>query len=198
LKSAADGDGKPADLRTIRICSSDRGGDEHAGKRSAFSKIVLVVLAAIVAAAVNPWLERVKARTAANYWEAQERWKFRAQVYAKALTCLGRMRAPLEAAAIKGTWPPAEEWSKVQIASLDLIEPTMLARLWLSEEAVAPLKTLGDRLLGLRSDVHPGNPKPGPLKLCEMLEKEMEQLHPLAREDLKLQVAGNQPWWRLR
>jgi len=159
-------------------------------------KILLVVLAALVAVAVNPWLERVKARTTAEYWEAQERWKFRAQVYAKALTCLARMRLPLEVAAIKGRWPPPEEWNKVQAASLELIEPTMLASLWLSEEAVAPLKTLGDRLLGLRNEVDPDNPKPGLLKLCEMLEKEMDQLHALAKEDLKLQVVRNQPLWQ--
>ena len=39
-------------------------------------KVVLVVLAALVASSVNPWLERVKARTAAEYWETHERWLF--------------------------------------------------------------------------------------------------------------------------
>ena len=163
-----------------------------------WEKVVLVVLAALVAAAVNPWLERVKARTAAEYWEAQERWKFKAQVYAKALASIARMRQPFEVAAIKGQLPPAEDLVKIHEAGLELIEPAVVARLWLSESAVAPLKSLGDRILALSKTVDSRDPRPGFLAVCEMLEQEMERLQELAKRDLQLQVTTNQPWWRLR
>lgn len=43
------------------------------------------------------------ARTAAARWQAQERWRFKSQIFTRALTTLKQMRQPLELAATPGT-----------------------------------------------------------------------------------------------
>jgi hypothetical protein len=65
--------------------------------------LLTVLLSALVASLTTLIVQSRGVRI----WEAQERWKFKADVYAKVLSCLVRMREPFVVAAIKGAWPGA-------------------------------------------------------------------------------------------
>ncbi len=150
-------------------------------------KVVLVILAALVGAAVSPWLEWVRGNWSAQHWEAQERWKFKADTYARALVALKQMRQPLERPATKGILPSKDEWDKVVQASLDLVEPVVVGRLWLDEEATRPLETLGNRLMDVARTIDKQDPGPTLVSLCRVLDDEINRLHELARKDLRFE-----------
>jgi hypothetical protein len=57
-----------------------------------WKEAALLLLGALVGGLLNALIDRVKARTAAEYWEAQERWKFKANIYSRALSAMRRMR----------------------------------------------------------------------------------------------------------
>jgi hypothetical protein len=153
-------------------------------------------LGALAGTLLNAALDRVKARTAAEYWEAQERWKFKANVYGKALSNLRRMRQGFEVAATRGIWPGGQEWQQIVEATNDLTEPSILAALWLSEDAVTRLQTLGDRLLALRASMPPGSDKTTLMRICKIVQDDLDFLVSVAREDLRLQTTHTQTRWR--
>jgi len=131
-----------------------------------WEQVALLALGALFVKFLEPWIDRVKARTASEYWETQERWRFKADVYSRALSALDRMRQPLEMGALRGRWPEGEEWQRAVDASLELNEAASRASIWLPEEAVKPLRSQGDRLLQLRN--YPGSEKQQLLAVCSL------------------------------
>jgi len=127
-------------------------------------------------------------------WEAQERWKFKADVYAKALSCLVRMGAPFEVAADKGTWPDGDNMKHVLDASRELMEPAVRAELWLPEAAVQPLKSQGERLLALRQKFDKSPKENVSLEVCELIRKDIDALVAIARQDLRLSLTPPPRW----
>lgn len=159
-----------------------------------WKEAALLLLGTFVGGLLNALIDKVKARTAAEYWEAQERWKFKASIYSRALSAMRRMRAHLEVAAARGRWPEEEEKKRLEEASNELIEPAMLARLWLPVEATSPLETLGDRLLQLER--YANHQKEQLMRACEVLQEDINRLVAVARDDLRLQEAHRESRWR--
>lgn len=151
----------------------------------ALEKPLLVILAALVGALFGFWVDRFRARNAADWWEAQERWRFRAQVYTKALVALKKLRGPFELASMRNTEPGQEEISRAVAAAQDLIEPSVIARIWLPEEATKPLETLGSRVLQAWEQ-RSRDPKQMVQCICEIVQTDIERLQGIAREDLCL------------
>ncbi len=128
-------------------------------------------------------------------WEAQERWKFKADVYVKALACLVRMREPFEVAAIRGIWPQGDDLQRALEASREIMEPAIRAELWLPEAAIRPLKSQGDRLLAYREKLDTQPVKTVLGELCELIQRDIDALVATARQDLRLSITLL-PWWR--
>ena len=117
-----------------------------------WEQVALLALGALVVKFLEPWIDRVKARTSAEYWETQERWRFKADVYSRALAALDRMRQPLDG---RGRpWPVARGGRMETLidASLDLTEAASRAAIWLPDDAVVPL---GVRATGCRTPKAP-------------------------------------------
>ena len=70
-----------------------------------WEQIALLALGALFVKFLEPWIDRVKARTAAEYWESQERWRFKADVYSRALSALDRIAAASGVG--RPSWPVA-------------------------------------------------------------------------------------------
>ena len=145
-----------------------------------------------VAKLLDLLFDRFKARTTAEYWEAQERWKLKANTYSRVLSALRRMRADLEIPAARGEWPERDEMKNLIEHSNELTEPVMLARLWLPDESTQGLETLGDRLLKLREEKI--DSKTQLMKACEILQDEINRVVAIAREDIKIQGPKRLGW----
>ena len=156
----------------------------------ALEKPLLVLLGALAGGLMVPLTDRLRARTMAGWWEAQERWRFKAKTYTRALTAMKRMRQPLEVAATIGVWPDPAVWGQVNATALDLIQPTVVSRIWLTKEAAEPLETLGSRILELMRERDKGSltEKQILMKLCEMIEADIEALQQVAQKDLRLRL----------
>jgi len=154
-----------------------------------------LLLTALLSALVGSLTALLLQRRSLTQWEAQERWKFKADVYSKALSCLTRMREPFEVAAVRGSWPKGEEWERVLAASRELMEPAIRAELWLPEAAVRPLKSQGDRLLAFRKKIDTQSERAVLLEICEVIQKDIDGLVEVARQDLRLSLTPT-PWWR--
>lgn len=153
-----------------------------------------LLLTTLVSALVGSLTALLLQHRNARLWEAQERWKFKADVYAKALSCLVRMREPFEVGAIKGVWPQGDELQRALDASRELMEPAIRAELWLPEAAIRPLKSQGDRLLAFREKLDTQPTKTVLLELCELLQRDIDALVGTARQDLRLSLTPS-PWW---
>ncbi len=158
----------------------------------ALEKPLLVLLGALTAGLMGPLTDRLRARTAADWWEAQERWRFKAQIYTRSLTALKRMRQPLEVAAAKGVWPDPKGWSEIVALSRELIEPAVVSRIWLTKEAVNPLETLGTRIFELESKRPELTDKQVLMELCDLLETDIAALQQVAQKDLRLRLGSDQ------
>jgi len=135
--------------------------------------------------------EEMRAQVSGSLWVAQERWRFKADLYTKALTTMTRMRQPLEVAATKGVWPSPEVWDGVLAASRDLFEPSVVGRIWFKEEAIVPLETQGTRILELARRRDSMTDKEVLMKLCELIETAIASLQAAARDDLELRVGSS-------
>lgn len=152
--------------------------------------LLTVLLSALVAALTTLIVQSRGVRI----WEAQERWKFKADVYAKVLSCLVRMREPFEVAAIKGSWPEPVNMKRALEASAELMDPAVRAQLWLPGAAIAPLKSQGDRILAFREKFDTTPTRAILLDLCELMQKDIDALVATARQDLRLSLTP--PRWR--
>jgi len=153
--------------------------------------LLTVLLSALVASLTTLIVQSRGVRI----WEAQERWKFKADVYAKVLSCLVRMREPFVVAAIKGAWPEPVNMKRALDASAELMDPAVRAELWLPEVAIRPLKSQGDRILAFREKFDTSPTKIVLLGLCELMQKDIDALVATARQDLRLSLTPA-PWWK--
>lgn len=157
----------------------------------AVEKPLLVLLGAVAGGLMGPLTDRLRARTTAAWWEAQERWRFKAQLYTRSLTTLKRMRLPLEVAATKGVWPDQAVWDEIKSASRELIEPSVVGRIWLTKGAVEPLETLGTRILDLARQRAGLGDKKVLMNLCEIIEADIGALQTVAQKDLRLRLGSD-------
>ena len=153
--------------------------------------MLTVLLSALVASLTTLLVQSRGVRI----WEAQERWKFKADVYAKVLSCLVRMREPFVVASIKGIWPEREDMKRALDASAELMNPAVRAELWLPEVAIRPLKSQGVRILAFREKFDTSPTKSILHELCELMQKDIDALVATARQDLRLSLTPA-PWWK--
>jgi hypothetical protein len=159
-----------------------------------WKEVSLLLMGAFVGALIEALIDRVKARTAAEYWEAQERWKFKADVYSRILSGMRRLRQQLEMPATRGVWPEGEERARLYKISDELIEPAMLAALWLPRDATDALTTQGDRLLALRNTG--ASTKAQLMQACSLIQADIDRIVAIARDDLRLEETHRQTRWR--
>jgi hypothetical protein len=153
--------------------------------------LLTVLLSALVASLTTLILQSRGVRI----WQAQERWKFKADVYARALSCLVRMREPFEVAAMRGAWPDSTNMKRALDASAELMDPAVRAELWLPEAAIRPLKSQGDRILAFREKLDTNPPTKVLLELCQLIQNDIDALVATARQDLRLSLTPA-PWWK--
>jgi len=153
--------------------------------------LLTVLLSALVASLTTLILQSRGVRI----WQAQERWKFKADVYAKILSCLVRMREPFEVAAMRGAWPDSTNMKRALDASAELMDPAVRAELWLPEAAIRPLKSQGDRILAFREKLDTNPPTKVLLELCQLIQNDIDALVATARQDLRLSLTPA-PWWK--
>ena len=94
------------------------------------------IIAALVSAAVASVTALLVQRRSHAFAEAQERWKFKADVYSKALSSMRRMRQPFEVAAHRGEFPKGPDLQRALDASLELSDAATRAALWLPEPVI--------------------------------------------------------------
>jgi hypothetical protein len=151
-----------------------RGTEE--GKIDAIQRNLATVLAQqeVLAAAAKS----VEARL----WLLQEHWKNKAEVYSQVLAALAKAQHALDRSAIDKRDPSKEEFDSVLSATLDLIVPTAVARLWLPAEICQSLEGLGKRFVDLSktAGVVPWGPA-----ARDVFHQTLVQFQAAAREELQ-------------